>query len=268
MTGLLIDLYGPLYFKNYSHSLVRMWQDRAMRETTITNRISSAGEAVNHAVAMMHQMEDPVKLHRDHVSTRKEDRQYSKRVAIHEALHFTGLSLNDLLTASAFEWYVDAIEKAHKGAVPAIAQNLEEVEEAMLEKYARIAHYNGNVAHAEHGAGEKEKPFRHELSKLGRLLGQAAINVEVSLAQPGIGLFLIRDVSLGRKFVHVVFDIQSGKFEKQRQQLLKRQGFFEATLLRSPFYAEQRLEKIRRARQKNRARAQKRRSAIYYRSVC
>jgi len=172
------------------------------------------------------------------VATRA-NRVNTRAVIGHESIHMLGerqmgsVGNNELLTANAVGEYllklgeIDGIG-LHSINITGRTQKL--IEEALeVGKYNSVLNKNNwNFRHAEYNPSVGGNSF----SELGRILGNLALKIESEIKVPGIGLFIIRDVSKGEEIQATLNKARAGEFNRELVSWLGRHPSVRAHILR------------------------------------
>jgi hypothetical protein len=170
---------------------------------------------------------------------------------LHEISHQRKLGKVDLATANAFSYYFDTLEGMwkHNSALmhlmdfskePEVLRELEaalqrkdylSILKKLRKKYSHLSKQEFSIM-VEHKGSEMHKSYQ----SIGALLAQVALIVEVKKKKPGIGLFLIRDVSLGKSVASSMAKIFRGDYERARKSLFIRYPVLREGILGTNYY--------------------------------
>jgi len=170
---------------------------------------------------------------------------------MHEISHQRHLGKVDLATANAFSYYFDTLERLweHNSALMHLMKVSKEPEvvaelEAALQrknylstlgklraKYPHLSKQEFAIM-VEHKGSEIHKSY----NSIGALLAHVALIVEVQKKKPGIGLFLIRDVSMGKSVASSMTKIFRGDYERARKKLLQRYPVLREGIMQTMYY--------------------------------
>lgn len=157
------------------------------------------------------------------------NRVNTRAVIGHESIHMLGerkfgsVGNNELLTANAVGEYLLKLKEVdglgvHSLAITNRTQRL--IEDALeVGKYMSVVNKNqGNLRSAEYNPSIGGNSF----SELGKTLGALALKTESELHIPGIGLFVIREVSKGQEIRGTIENAKKGKFNRELNVWLAR----------------------------------------------
>jgi hypothetical protein len=172
-------------------------------------------------------------------------------LVLHEIAHQRRLGKVDSITANAFSYYFDGLDRLweHSSALMHLTdiskepELMKEVEEALQRKnyLQTLNKIRTNYPHLsrkkfwrviEHEGSEIHKPYANN----GMLLAHLALVTEVQKKKPGIGLFLIRDVSTGKKIAESIAKIARGDYERARKRLLQRYPYLQRGIMQTAYY--------------------------------
>lgn len=202
-------------------------------------------------------------------STTFSDRPQLRKLMVHEAIHRLPIATNDLVTPSAFSEYFYSSNMIHQKLIhealsqPKGNEVIRSIEEAFSRKFQIFVALSrmklSNMSTKQHNEilqRTEHEPFfgNKSQAEIGNLLGQFALAVEEQFRSPGLGLILIREVSMGKGMAAVLEEIKAHKYTREvrslfsRNPLLKRITQKTHQRARTAFIAEKR---IQRAKQKN-----------------
>ncbi len=170
---------------------------------------------------------------------------------LHEISHQRKLGMVDLATANAFSYYFDTLEGMweHNSALmhlmdfskePEVLQELEAALQRknylstlkkLRAKYPHLSKQEFAIM-VEHNGSEIHKSYK----SVGALLAHVALIVEIQKKKPGVGLFLIRDVSLGKSVASSMAKIFRGDYERARKSILQRYPVLREGIMRTMYY--------------------------------
>ena len=172
-------------------------------------------------------------------------------ITLHELSHKLHLGQNHYVTSNAFSHYFDFLERLDKykstyASLVDLKESKEFVEE--LEKSCSRKNFLDSVKELRkvHGVGKglnlileyngshANIPYRD----VGMALANLATIVEVQKKRPGIGLFLIRDISRGVPIEVSLRKIFRGDYEKRRKSLLAKHVVLREGVLGRWYYSQ------------------------------
>ena len=174
-------------------------------------------------------------------------------LVLHEIAHQRRLGKVDPAMANAFSYYFDVLDRLweHNSALISLVnlsankefitdlegalkrQNYLAVLKTLTEKYPGLSKHK--FAHMlEHEGSEYHKSY----NQIGFDLANLAIVVEVQKKKPGIGLFLIRDLSTGVSAEKSLQKIFRGDYERMRKSLIRRYPHLREGIMQRMYYSK------------------------------
>lgn len=169
------------------------------------------------------------------------DRVRARAVVGHESAHMLGgeqkglVGNNEIIAASAIGRYFLSLGRISDSTInkPLVSNSTRRGIEKVCQEgeYEKAVKMHKNLRAAEY------EPFIEgkSLSYFGRALGVLALTVEEELKMPGIGLFVIREVSKGRGIQDTISNAKNGKFSRELITWFGRHPSLRSHILRTAY---------------------------------